>query len=76
MSLTMISALGNAAASIGNLLDRFERSAARVASPGPPSADHVRETVDQMGVRYGVAANAAVIRASDEMTGTLFDIVA
>ena len=70
----MISALGTAAYAIGNQLDRVQRSATRVATAGDP--DLVAETVDQMTVEHAVAADVAVIKSTDEMVGTLFDIVA
>jgi hypothetical protein len=69
----MIPAVNAAAASIRDLTDRLDRSAARVAGPEP---DYVRETVEQVGIRYGVQANAAVIKTADDVTGALFDIVA
>jgi hypothetical protein len=69
----MISAVGTAAASMRDLFARFERSAARVAGPQP---DYVKETVDQVGVQYGVKANLAVIKTADDMVGSLFDVVA
>jgi hypothetical protein len=72
----MISRLGGAA--VGGLaaqIQRFERSAARVAQGGA-SGDYVSEAVEQMDVTHAVKANIKVIRAADEMVGTLFDIVA
>jgi hypothetical protein len=38
--------------------------------------DYVGEAVEQMDVTHAVKANIKVIRAADEMVGTLFDIVA
>jgi hypothetical protein len=67
----MISGVGSAAAGITAQIQRFERSAARVAGESP---DHVRETVEQMSVEHAVKANVAVIRSADEMVGTLLDI--
>jgi hypothetical protein len=69
----MIPAVGIATASVRDLLARFDRSAARVAGAQP---DYVRETVEQVGVQYGVEANVAVIKTADQMVGTLFDVVA
>ena len=76
MSAGMISKLGGAA--VGGLaaqIQRFERSAARVAQNGA-GGDYVGEAVEQMDVTHAVKANIKVIRAADEMVGTLFDIVA
>jgi flagellar basal body rod protein FlgC len=68
------SALGHAAYAIRDRMERFERSAERVArSPRP---DYVQETVEQMTAQHAVAANVAVIKTADAMVGTLFDIVA
>jgi hypothetical protein len=73
--LAMISSLGNAGAALSAQFRRFERSAARVATP-EPAPDLVRETVEQMASRHAVAANVAVARVSDELVGTLVDIFA
>ena len=73
----MISSIGGASAGLAAQFQRFERSAARVARSGASeSADYVAETVTQMDVQHAVKANIAVIRAADDMVGTLFDIVA
>jgi hypothetical protein len=71
----MIPSIGGAAAGLNAQFQRFERSAARVASSseGAP-ADYVREAVEQMGVQHAVRANIAVIKAADEMAGTLISI--
>jgi hypothetical protein len=71
----MISALGASAYAIGYQLERFQRSAERLAQPGG-EPDHVRELVEQMSAEHAVKASAKVIRATDEMVGVLFDIVA
>jgi hypothetical protein len=70
----MISALGHAAYAIHDRMQRFERSAERLARSQEP--DYVRETVEQMTAKHAVAANVAVIRTADEMVGSLFHIVA
>lgn len=75
----MISRVGGAGAGLAAQFQRFERSAARVARAGvggPEGPDYVAETVEQMDVKHAVKANIAVIRAADEMVGTLFDIIA
>jgi hypothetical protein len=71
----MISALGHAAYAIDRQLDRFERSAERVARPGA-STDYVQETVRQMSAEVAVKANVKVARAADQMVGVLFDVIA
>jgi hypothetical protein len=67
----MIRSIGTAANAISAEFRRFERSAARVAAP---DADVVRETVEQVASRQAVAAQAAVIRTADQMTGELINI--
>jgi hypothetical protein len=71
----MISALGTAAYALGQQLDRFQRSAERVARQGADD-NYVQEAVQQMTVTHAVKANVAVIRTADQLVGTLFDIVA
>ena len=71
------SAIGGAASAISTALRKFERSAARVASSdlaAPAAPDLVQETVAQMTAGHAVAANAAVIRTADQMTGALINI--
>jgi hypothetical protein len=70
----MISALGTAAYAIDAQMNRFQRSAERVAQSADP--DYVQETVEQMASQHAVAANVAVIKATDTLVGTLFDLVA
>lgn len=70
----MSSALGHAAYAIHDRMQRFERSAERLARS--PEPDYVRETVEQMTAKHAVSANVAVIRTADAMVGSLFDIVA
>lgn len=71
----MIRAYAAASAAIDQQLRRFERSAARVAASAP-APDYVREAVEQIGARHAVTVNMSVLRAADEMTGTLFSIFA
>jgi flagellar hook protein FlgE len=70
----MISALGRAAYAIDRQTQRFERSAERVATAREP--DYARELVEQMSAEHAVKANVAVVRTTDSLVGTLFDIVA
>ena len=72
----MVSPIGGAASGLSAQFQRFERSAARIAG-GAGSAqgpDYVAEAVEQMSVEKAVKANIAVIKAADEMVGTLLDI--
>jgi hypothetical protein len=70
----MISGLGAAAYALEAQMARFDRSATRVATGSAP--DYVQETVEQMSAEAGAKANVAVIRATDDLVGTLFDIIA
>jgi hypothetical protein len=71
MILFMIRSIAGAGNAISAEFRRFERSAARVAAPEP---DVVRETVEQLASKHAVAAQVAVIRTADQMTGELFNI--
>jgi hypothetical protein len=63
-----------AASGITAAFRRFDASAARTAAN--PLDDLASETVERMEAKTAVAANAAVLRTADEMTGTLLDILA
>ena len=52
---------------------RFDASAQRTARD--PLADLATETVERMGAKRDLQANAAVLRTADDMTGTLLDIL-
>ena len=69
----MIPAIGSASSAIAANFRRFSESAARVATPAP-APDLVAETVEQIASSHAVAANAAVIRTADQMTGELINI--
>lgn len=71
-----MTAIGSALGGIQAHLRSFERSAERVARAGSPDVDLAAELVQMMRDRHGVAANRQAIRATDEMTGSLFHIVA
>lgn len=71
-----MTAIGSALGGIQAHLRSFERSGERVARAGSPDVDLAAELVQMMRDRHGVAANRQVIRAADEMTGSLFHIVA
>ena len=72
----MISPVRGVGAGLAAQFERFERSAARVAagSQGGVPADYVSEAVEQMSVEQAVRANIKVIKAADDMVGTLLDI--
>ena len=70
----MISAMGAAAYALEAQMARFDRSASRVATAAEP--DYVQETVEQMSAEVSAQADVSVIRATDDLVGTLFDIVA
>lgn len=56
-----------------NLL-RFEKTATRLAR-NPPGPEMARDLVELNRVEYGVGANVAIVRAADEMIGTLLDVL-
>jgi hypothetical protein len=69
-----MNALSIASAGVASAIDRFDASARRTAAA---PLDHLaEETVERIGARLAVAANAAVIRTADEMTGALLDVLA
>lgn len=70
----MVKGMDAAAAGIQARLDSFERAAKRIAQPGDPTI--VRDMVQTMNDAHGVEANAKVLRAADDMVGTLIDIFA
>ena len=67
-----------AASAIQQSVSRMSASAGRVAQSGNPDAevDLAREAVTQSQTTAAVRANASVIRAADEQTATLLDILA
>jgi len=67
-------ALSIAYAGVSAALDRFDASARRTAEA--PLDNLAEEAVERIGARMSVAANAAVIRTADQMTGALLDILA
>ncbi|MCE9578880.1 MAG: flagellar hook protein FlgE [Deltaproteobacteria bacterium] len=70
----MIGPIAAGVAGMSSAVNRFDRAAARTASPG--GADDVGAVVDQIAAKNDFAANVAVVRTADEMVGTLLDIVA
>ena len=67
-------ALPIAAAGLNDAAARFDASARRTAVA--PLDNLVEETVRRVQAKIEVQANAAVIRAADELTGKLVDILA
>ena len=65
--------LTTAAAGMQNAANRFEASARRTATG---ALDNLAvEAVEQIRAKQDFAANAAVARTADEMTGTLLDVL-
>lgn len=62
-----------AAAGIASAVQRFDASASRTAAR--PLDDLAGESVERMQAKTAAQANAVVLRAADEMTGTLLDIL-
>lgn len=62
-----------AAAGIMSAVQRLDASAARTASR--PLDNLAGETVERLQAATAVKANAAVLRAADEMSGSLLDIL-
>lgn len=67
-------ALSIAATGLLDAVGRFDASARRTAAA--PLDNLVEEQVSRIQATTEVQANAAVIRAADEMTGELLDILA
>lgn len=70
----MLKGIDAALGGIASRIDSFNRAAARIATPADPTLE--RDVVQTIADSHGVAANAKVLRAADEMVGTLIDIVA
>ena len=74
--------LNTAAAGLFAAADRLSASAQRTASWGleetqsTNKVDLAEEAVQQISAKTEFKANAAVIRAADDMTGALLDIMA
>jgi len=70
----MVKGIDAALGGIAARLDSFNRTAARIARPADPTLE--RDIVQTMVDSNGVAANAKVLRAQDDMVGSLIDIIA
>jgi hypothetical protein len=70
----MLKGIDAALGGIASRMDSFNRTAARIAAPADPTLE--RDVVQMIADSHGVAANAKVLRAADDMVGTLIDIVA
>jgi hypothetical protein len=68
-------AISTAAAGLTAAADRFGQAAAHVAAP-QGDGDFTSAVVDTVQAGVAFKADVAVIRAADEMTGTLLDILA
>ncbi|WP_184721982.1 flagellar basal body rod C-terminal domain-containing protein [Caulobacter sp.] len=75
-------ALSIAAAGMMAAADRLSSSAQRVAAAGAQaerieqtnSVDYVAERTQQIGAQVDFAANAAVVRTADQMSGALLNL--
>ena len=74
MRISPVSPYVTAAAGIQAAMNRFDASARRTAEA--PLDNLAEETVERIGAKVELQANAAVLRTADEMTGTLLDILA
>jgi flagellar hook protein FlgE len=64
-----------AQAGVQQALTRFNQSAQRTARMGQDdSVDPAQEAVNQIGAKEAVTANVKVMKAADDMLGTLLDI--
>jgi hypothetical protein len=70
----MLKGIDVALGGIASRIDSFNQAAARIARPADPTLE--RDIVQTIADSQGVTANAKVLRAADDMVGTLIDIVA
>ena len=70
----MVKGVEAALGGIASRLDSFQRAAGRIANPRDATLE--RDIVQTMDDATGVKANAKVLRAADDMVGTLIDIIA
>jgi hypothetical protein len=71
----MVSAISHAAQGLDAGFERLSQAADRIARNG--AADGLAgNMLDMLKARHNVRANVAVVRTSDEMTGTLLDVLA
>ena len=71
----VLPAMNAALFGIHESLRQFDETASRLAKTAP-TGDLAGDLVGLKVAKYGVQANAAVVQATDEMTGTLLDILA
>lgn len=69
-----ISAVSSAVSGVNAAFARLDASPARTARD--PLANLAGEAVELITAKTELAANVAVLRAADEMTGTLLDMLA
>jgi flagellar hook protein FlgE len=73
MPISSIAATAQAGVQLA--LSRFNQSAQRTAQSGQDSSvDPAQEAVNQIGDKQAVQANLKVMKAADDMMGTLLDI--
>ncbi len=78
----VVQVLNTAVAGMSAATSRFNASAQRTVSWGVDKSeagqdvDLGHEAVEQISAKTDFAANAAVIKTADEMTGALLDIIA
>lgn len=73
--MSALSPIGNALDGIRRNLGRFDETAARLARTAPGD-DLPRDFVELRIAKYGVQVAVAVVRAADELTGSLLDTLA
>ncbi len=71
----MLPAIGQGLNGISAGFERLDRAAARIANDGD-SRDLAANIVDLQQAKQQVRTNLAVVKAADEMTGTLLDLFA
>ena len=71
----MLGAIGHGLQGLTAGFDRLDRTAAAIARDG--GSDRLAaNAVDLLKARHEVRASVAVVRAADEMTGTILDVFA
>lgn len=70
-----MTAISAGLSSISAGFDRLDRAATRIARDGTGD-DLAASAVELLRARHDVRAGVAVVRAADEMTGTILDLFA
>lgn len=71
----MLGAIGQGLQGVAAGFDRFDKAAARIARDGE-GGDLAANVVDMTRAKNEVRVNLAVIRAADDLTGTILDLFA